>query len=128
MSWRIFVYIYFEIQNKIPIFVTVYRFETRVAMTSKEIIETLSADVERLMKLHNAAMEEIATLREQSNEQNSKIRSLQSQLREAKAEVDKASLHAAIAGSVSNKSAARAQINRLLREVDLCIEMVSNRI
>lgn len=100
----------------------------RKEMTSKEIIEALTADVERLMKLHNAAMEEVATLREQSNEQNNKIRSLQNQLRDAKAEVDKASLHAAIAGSVSNKSAARAQINRLLREVDLCIEMVSNRI
>ena len=97
-------------------------------MTSKEIITALSADVERLMKLHSAAMEEVATLRAQNSEQNSKIRSLQSQLREAKAEAEKASLHAAIAGSVSNKSAARSQINRLLREVDLCIEMVSNRI
>ena len=101
---------------------------TIVEMTSKEIITALAADVERLMKLHSAAMEEVATLRAQNNEQNSKIRSLQSQLREAKAEVEKASMHAAIAGSVSNKAAARSQINRLLREVDLCIEMVSNRI
>ena len=101
---------------------------TIVEMTSKEIITALAADVERLMKLHSAAMEEVATLRAQNNEQNSKIRSLQSQLREAKAEAEKASIHAAIAGSVSNKAAARSQINRLLREVDLCIEMVSNRI
>lgn len=101
---------------------------TIVEMTSKEIITALAADVERLMKLHSAAMEEVATLRAQNNEQNSKIRSLQSQLREAKAEAEKASMHAAIAGSVSNKAAARSQINRLLREVDLCIEMVSNRI
>ena len=101
---------------------------TIVEMTSKEIITALAADVERLMKLHSAAMEEVAALRAQNNEQNSKIRSLQSQLREAKAEAEKASMHAAIAGSVSNKAAARSQINRLLREVDLCIEMVSNRI
>ena len=101
---------------------------TIVEMTSKEIITALAADVERLMKLHSAAMEEVAILRAQNNEQNSKIRSLQSQLREAKAEVEKASMHAAIAGSVSNKAAARSQINRLLREVDLCLEMVSNRI
>jgi multidrug resistance efflux pump len=97
-------------------------------MSSKEIIKALTADVERLINLHSAAMEEIATLREQCNEQSAKIRSLQGQLRDAKAEAEKASLHAAIAGSVSNKSAARAQINRLLREVDMCIEMVSNRI
>ena len=97
-------------------------------MTSKEIIEGLLADVERLMKLHKDAMNEIAILREKSGEQSAKIRTLQEQLREAKAEAEKASLHAAIAGSVSNKSAARSHVNRLLREVDKCIEMVSNRI
>ena len=97
-------------------------------MTSKEIIATLTADVERLMRLHESAMEEVAMLREKSGEQSEKIRTLQEQLREAKTVADKASLHAAIAGSVSNKAAARSQVNRLLREVDNCIEMVSNRI
>ena len=97
-------------------------------MTSKEIIATLTADVERLMKLHESAMEEVAMLREKSGEQSEKIRTLQEQLREAKTVADKASLHAAIAGSVSNKAAARSQVNRLVREVDNCIEMVSNRI
>lgn len=97
-------------------------------MASKDIIKALTDDVEQLMKLHDSAMEEVATLRRQSNEQNAKIRTLQEQLRDAKAEVDKASLHAAIAGSVSNKAAARSHINRLLREIDKCIAMVSNRI
>ena len=97
-------------------------------MTSKEIIATLTADVERLMKLHNSAMEEVVSLREKSSEQSATIRSLQEQLRTAKSEIEKASLHAAIAGSVSNKAAARSHINRLLREVDKCIAMVSNRI
>lgn len=97
-------------------------------MTSREIIASLTADVERLMKLHDSAMEEVASLRKQSGEQSAKIRTLQEQLREAKVAAEKASLHAAIAGSVSNKAAARAQVNRLLREVDKCIEMVSNRI
>jgi predicted nucleic acid-binding Zn-ribbon protein len=97
-------------------------------MTSKEIIEALTADVERLIKLHDSAMEEVVALREKSGEQSAKIRSLQEELRAAKAEVKKASLHAAIAGSVSNKAAARSHINRLLREVDKCITMVSNRI
>lgn len=97
-------------------------------MTDKNIIATLTADVERLMELHESAMKEIAALREKSIEQNATIRTLQEQLREAKNEAEKASLHAAIAGSVSNKAAARAHINRLLREVDKCIAMVSNRI
>lgn len=97
-------------------------------MNSKEIIEALTTDVERLMKLHDSAMEEIAFLRTKSEEQTTKIRSLQEQLREAKAEAERASLQAAIAGSVSNKAAARAHVNRLLREIGECIEMVSNRI
>ena len=88
----------------------------------------MTADVERLMKLHNSAMEEVVSLREKSSEQSATIRSLQEQLRTAKSEIEKASLHAAIAGSVSNKAAARSHINRLLREVDKCIAMVSNRI
>lgn len=100
----------------------------QLEMKSKEIITALTADVERLMKLHDGAMEEISTLRAKSSEQSAKIRSLQEQLKEAKAEVKKASLHAAIAGSVTNKAAARAHINRVLREVDNCIDLVSNRI
>ncbi len=97
-------------------------------MTSKDTIKALVADVERLMKLHESAMAEVVALREKSSEQTQTIRTLQEQLRDAKAEVEKASLHAAIAGSVSNKAAARSHINRLLREVDECIAMVSNRI
>ena len=88
----------------------------------------MTSDVERLMQLHDSAMADIVALREKNSEQSAKIRSLQEQLREAKAESEKASLHAAIAGSVSNKAAARSHINRLLREVDKCIAMVSNRI
>lgn len=97
-------------------------------MSNKDIIATLTADVERLIKLHECAMAEIAALREKSSEQNATIRTLQEQLRGAKADAEKAAVHAAIAGSVSNKAAARAHINRLLREVDKCIAMVSNRI
>ena len=97
-------------------------------MSNKDIIATLTADVERLIKLHEGAMAEVAALREKSSEQNAKIRTLQEQLRGAKAEAEKAAVHAAIAGSVANKAAARAHINRLLREVDKCIAMVSNRI
>lgn len=97
-------------------------------MTSKEIIASLSADVERLIKLHEGAMQEVASLREKSSEQSSKIRSLQEQLKQAKAEAAKSSLREAMTGGVANKAAARAQVNRLLREVDKCIKMVSNRI
>ena len=96
-------------------------------MTSKEIIEALSADVERLMQLRDSAMAEVVALREESNEQKAKIRTLQEQLKEAKVQNATTSLRDAIAGGVANKAAARTQLNRLLREVGKCIEMVSNR-
>ena len=96
-------------------------------MTSKEIIEALSADVERLMQLRDSVMAEVVALREESNEQKAKIRTLQEQLKEAKVQNATTSLRDAIAGGVANKAAARTQLNRLLREVDKCIEMVSNR-
>jgi division protein CdvB (Snf7/Vps24/ESCRT-III family) len=98
-------------------------------MKSKEIIETLTADVERLMQLHSSAMEEIAALREKSAEQSLKIRSLQEQLRESKSQLAKSSLQEAmIGGSTVAKAAAKAKINSLVREVEKCIAMVSNRI
>ena len=97
-------------------------------MKSKEIIEALTADVERLIALHDSAMEEIASLRKKSEEQNAKIRTLQEQLRDSKAQTAKIAAREAMAGSVSNKAAARAQINRLVREVDKCIAMVSSQI
>lgn len=97
-------------------------------MKSKEIIEALTADVERLIALHDNAMEEIASLRKKSEEQNTKIRTLQEQLRDSKAQTAKIAAREAMAGSVSNRAAARAQINRLVREVDKCIAMVSNQI
>ncbi len=103
-------------------------FDTFLEMASKEIIAKLSADVEQLMTLHEGAMAEVAELRAKCNEQSASLRTLQEQLRETKAELERASLRAAISGSVSNKAAARAHINRLLREVDACIAMVSNRI
>ena len=96
-------------------------------MKSKEIIKSLTADVERLIELHDSAMAEVATLREKNNEQSLKIRSLQEQLRDAKVQAAKTSLRNAMAGGASNK-AAHTHINRLLREVDKCIAMVSNRL
>ena len=97
-------------------------------MKSREVIEALTADVERLMKLHNSAMAEVASLREKCDEQSAKIRSLQQQLKDTKAELSNLSLREATCGAIGNKAAARTQINRLVREVDKCIAMVSHKI
>lgn len=101
---------------------------TLAKMKKREIIEELVSDVERLMKLHEEATSEIAALRAKSAEQSAKIRSMSAELKQAKEEVSRLSLRQAIGGEGTNKAAARVQVNRLLREVDKCIAMVSNKI
>jgi len=86
------------------------------------------SDVEQLMKLHDNALAEVATLRAKNEEQSAKIRTLQTQLKEVRNELKEQSLRNAIGGATANKAAAKAQINALLREVEACIAMVSKRI
>lgn len=100
----------------------------RLSMTSKEVISSLTKDVEQLMQLHKAASEEVTALRAKNEEQGAKIRQLQSQLKDLKAELSQHSLRDALGGAVANKAAAKAHISRILREVDSCIAMVSRRI
>ena len=97
-------------------------------MAKEHVIESLVSDVERLMKLHDNALAEVATLRAMNEEQSAKIRTLQTQLKEVRNELKEQSLRNAIGGATANKAAAKAQINALLREVEACIAMVSKRI
>lgn len=97
-------------------------------MAKGHVIESLVSDVERLMKLHDNALAEVATLRAKNEEQSAKIRTLQTQLKEVRNELKEQSLRNAIGGATANKAAAKAQINALLREVEACIAMVSKRI
>ena len=95
-------------------------------MTSKEIIATLAEDVERLLAAHASSVEELRSLREKSYDQAAKIRSLQQQLKEAKAENARLQLGEAL-GAAKASPAARAQINKLLREIDKCIALVTQQ-
>ncbi len=97
-------------------------------MTNREVIEALAADVERLMRMHEGALAEVASLRAKSAEQSAKMHSLQQQLKETKSELSRATLREIAGGAAGNKAAARTQINRLVREVDRCIALVSNKI
>lgn len=97
-------------------------------MTNKEIIDALESHVRRLMKQNSDALEQLAKLQKANDEQAMKIRSLQVQSKLDREEIAKLRLGEAMVGSGRDKSAARAQVNRLLREVDKCIELVSDKI
>jgi hypothetical protein len=96
-------------------------------MAEKEIIATLEANVRTLMDLHAKAVAQMADLQRRNEEQSLKIRSLQQQLRQNQEEMTRLRLSEAMAGN-GDKRAARAQVNRLLREVDKCIALVSAKI
>ena len=96
-------------------------------MTNKEIIDALEADVRQSMKRHADAMARIAKLQRANDAQAAKIRSLETRAKQDGEELARLRLAGAVAGA-GGRAAARAQVNRLLREVDRCIALVSDKI
>ena len=105
-----------------------YCIDKTAFMTNKEIIDALSADVRKLMQQHAAAVEQLCAARKTNEEQAQKIRSLQELAKADKEEIARLRLGNALEKGSGDKSAARAQVNRLLREVDKCIALISNEI
>ncbi len=97
-------------------------------MTNKEIIDALTADVHRLMQQHSVAVEQLRAAEKANEAMALKIRSLQELAKANKEEIARLQLGNALATGSGDKSAARAQVNRLLREVDKCIALISNEI
>lgn len=97
-------------------------------MTNKEIIDALTADVHKLMQQHAETAEQLRKALETNAKQAQKIRSLQEEAKANKEEMARLRLGSALEKGSGDKSAARAQVNRLLREVDKCIALISNEI
>lgn len=97
-------------------------------MTNKEIIDALTADVHKLMQQHAETAEQLRKALETNVKQAQKIRSLQEEAKANKEEMARLRLGSALEKGSGDKSAARAQVNRLLREVDKCIALISNEI
>ena len=97
-------------------------------MTNKEIINALTTDVHKLMQLHAETAEQLRNALEVNAKQAQKIRSLQEEAKANKEEITRLRLGSALGKGSGDKSAARAQVNRLLREVDKCIALISNEI
>ncbi len=95
-------------------------------MADKEIIARLRTATETLMAQHEAARREIARLQDANAGQARKIRALEEQAKEDRNEIARLQLGAGLGSSAKDKSAARAQVNRLLREVDKCIALISS--
>lgn len=98
------------------------------SMAENKIVQQLEQSVEKLLEQYTLSAEEVARLQMLTAAQQRKIRTLQQQLSDAERALAQAKLSEAMVSDGGDTKAARAQINRLLREVDKCIELVSAKI
>ena len=98
------------------------------SMAENKIVQQLEQSVEKLLEQYTLSAEEVARLQMLTAAQQRKIRTLQQQLSDAERALVQAKLSEAMVSDGGDTKAARAQINRLLREVDKCIELVSAKI
>ena len=92
-------------------------------MAENKIVQRLEQSVETMLEKYTLATEELERLLTAA--QQRKIRTLQQQLSDSERALAQAKLTGAMLGEGADNKAARAQINRLLREVEKCIEIVS---
>ena len=97
-------------------------------MAENKIVQRLEQSVEKLLEQYTLSAEEVARLQMLTAAQQRKIRTLQQQLSDAEKALAQAKLSEAMISDGGDTKAARAQINRLLREVDKCIELVSAKV
>ena len=98
------------------------------SMAENKIVQQLEQSVEKLLEQYTLSAEEVARLQMLTAAQQRKIRTLQQQLSDAEKALAQAKLSEAMISDGGDTKAARAQINRLLREVDKCIELVSAKV
>ena len=97
-------------------------------MAENKVVDQLGESLDKMLAQYTLATEEVARLQILTAAQQRKIRTLQQQLSDAERALAQAKLSEAMTSVGTDTKAARAQINRLLREVEKCIDIVSARI
>ena len=96
-----------------------------VRMAVNPIISGIESKVARIIDDNRALRSECSELVRQRDALRSSNRELQKRVSELEKELSHLKLNAALAGDKSDKRAAKARINRLMREVDSCIAMLA---
>ena len=94
-------------------------------MAENKVVHQLGESIDKMLAQYTLATEEVARLQMLTAAQQRKIRTLQQQLSDTERALAQAKLSEAMTSVGRDNKAARTQINRLLREVDKCIEIVS---
>ena len=95
-------------------------------MADKRVITELEHRIRLLMETHKRTAEHCAELTTENGALKAANRQLQERMRGLEAELARMQLTAGLAGGDDqNRDKARARVNRLMREVDKCIALLS---
>lgn len=97
-------------------------------MAGKQVIEDIERQISRLMDEHRRASQSRDELASECLSLKKENRELQERIKALESELSLMELSAGLAaGDNRNRDKARARVNRLMREVDRCIAIVSKK-
>ena len=94
-------------------------------MAEKSVITNIEARIRQLIDDHKRLSESCAELTAQRDNLKAENRTLQERIRELDGELSRMQLTEGLAGESRNREKARARVNRLMREVDKCIALLT---
>lgn len=93
-------------------------------MPVSKIVENIESKVTRLLDDNRKLRQECQRLVEQRDKLRTDSRDLQNEVKTLKSQLAKAQLGAGFVAGASDKRAAKARVNRLMREVDNCLTLL----
>lgn len=94
-------------------------------MACKSIIAHIEAQTARIIGQYEKLEAEYVQLLQQRDALRAEARQREETIRDLKAEVERLRLAESLSGNTTDKTKSRARINRLLREVDKCIALLT---
>ncbi|MFI3278645.1 MAG: hypothetical protein SNH13_01550 [Rikenellaceae bacterium] len=95
-------------------------------MAQKSIISSVERRVSQLMQEHQRLSQLTRVLTAQRDELQQEKRQLQERVKELEHQLDIKYIGEGLASSKQDKVLARARVNRLMREVDKCINLLTS--
>ena len=96
-------------------------------MAVKSVISELNKSVEQLIEEHQKMSLECRKLRAVRDSLKEENRELETKVRDLDRELGRLQHGEGLAGSKADKEKARARVNRLMREVDKCIDLLTKQ-
>lgn len=94
-------------------------------MADKSVIANLEAHIRQLIEEHRKLSGACRELTAERDSLKAEKRALQERIRSLESELSRKQLAESLTGKSSDKDKAKARVNRLMREVDKCIALLS---